>query len=98
MSVGLRFSLGPLVAYVPLTGRKPGRTAAGGQAVLAGVKGLAWLYVGALIFAFFVLAWPYLLARHLGAQKGASTGAAVGVGLLGVVAWWVVVLLIDALT
>lgn len=101
MSVGLRFSLGPLVAYVPLSGRrKRGRRGAqaSGQAVAAGVKGIAKLYWWALVLAFFVLAWPYLVVRRHGDRAGWSTQRAVGTGLVATAAWLLFAVVVDALT
>lgn len=101
MAVGLRFGFGPLVAYVPLTGRKRGSrgaTAATGQALTSGVKGFAKLYWWALVLSFFLLAWPYLLVRWMGDQQGWSTGKSVGLGLVGVAAWILLAMVINALT
>ncbi|MGI5493871.1 hypothetical protein [Microtetraspora malaysiensis] len=100
MSVGLRFGFGPLVAYVPLTGRKRrGRhgPSVTGQAVAAGVTGLAKLYWWALVLAFFLLAWPYLVIRWAGDRNGWSTPRAVGTGLVATAAWLLLAVVMNAL-
>jgi len=106
--IGLRFGLGPLFVYIPLVnglrrkarGRRAssaGRAAgqAAGRATAAALTGLVKLCWWGLVAAFFLLAWPYLVARWLGDRRGWSKQRAIGVGVVATLGWLLLALVVD---
>lgn len=93
MSVGLRFGIGPLVAYVPLTGggKKKGRRRPSAAQVAAQKERRAQriesVLKGAWVVLMWLFIWPYLVTRILGAQAGMSDRAAIIVGVAATAVW-----------